>query len=411
VTALVGHELRAPLAAALLYVGIARRQARELSPSGDLVGTLAVVGDELKRLERLVSRVVELEASGRAVIRPQHVDLAAVVSRTVAEMLVIDDRTRPNVTFADPGPVVGWWDDMAVEEIVRNLMSNALRFGDGEPIHVGVERVKGGARILVQDHGPGIPASERRRIFKRGVRDLTPRRGGLGLGLWLVRELVRAHGGRVTVKDTPGGGATFTAALHERLPETVLPVPERDIAEESLPQAELAHPGPSSNRLIVFARELLRAQSFADVLAATWREVRAATGYQHVWFLVLDGENTDQLRLIDFSGQHRETALQMRVLNVRGDRFLEEVVASLGPVVIADARTDPRTNKQIVEQLSNRTLINIPLLLMDERLGVFGIGTFGNEACRAPTQRELDYLVAMAGQIAVASGRIRFLET
>jgi GAF domain-containing protein len=79
-------------------------------------------------------------------------------------------------------------------------------------------------------------------------------------------------------------------------------------------------------------------------------------------------------------------------------------------VVIADARTDARTNKQLVEQLRNRTLINIPLRLLDQRLGIFGIGTFGDEGCRAPSERELDYLVGMAAQIAVAAGRIRFLE-
>jgi two-component system cell cycle sensor histidine kinase/response regulator CckA len=79
-------------------------------------------------------------------------------------------------------------------------------------------------------------------------------------------------------------------------------------------------------------------------------------------------------------------------------------------VVIEDARTDPRTNKQIVELLQNRTLINIPLRLLDKPLGFFGLGTFGDEGCRLPSPAELDYLVGMATQLAVASGRIRFIE-
>jgi signal transduction histidine kinase len=78
-------------------------------------------------------------------------------------------------------------------------------------------------------------------------------------------------------------------------------------------------------------------------------------------------------------------------------------------VVIEDARIDPRTNKAIVEQLQNRTLINLPLRLLDRPFGVFGLGTFGDEGCRAPSAQELEYLVGMGGQIAVAAGRIRFV--
>jgi GAF domain-containing protein len=92
---------------------------------------------------------------------------------------------------------------------------------------------------------------------------------------------------------------------------------------------------------------------------------------------------------------------------VKGDKFLEEVVASDGPVIIEDARTDPRTDKHLVEQLQNRTIINIPLRLLDKPLGIFGIGTFADEGCRAPSPRELDHFVAIAGQIAVAIARIR----
>jgi GAF domain-containing protein len=116
--------------------------------------------------------------------------------------------------------------------------------------------------------------------------------------------------------------------------------------------------------------------------------------------------------LIDFAGERRDVAWKVApVLKVAGDRFLEELIASDVPVVIEDARTDPRTNKRIVAQLQNRTLINIPLRLFDKPLGIFGAGSFGDEGCRAPSQKELDYLSAIAIQIAVAVERLRFLET
>ena len=98
------------------------------------------------------------------------------------------------------------------------------------------------------------------------------------------------------------------------------------------------------------------------------------------------------------------------MFNVKGDKFLEHLVASDGPVVIEDARTDPRTDKRLVEQLQNRTLINVPLRLLDRPLGIFGIGTFGDDGCRAPSPRELDHFVAIAGQVAVALARIRLGE-
>ena len=166
--------------------------------------------------------------------------------------------------------------------------------------------------------------------------------------------------------------------------------------------------GFSVNRLLVFAKDLLGATTFGGLLAAAREEVRTVAGYEHVWFMVADRDEVDELRLIDFSGGRRDVVWATApILQVKGDKFLEELVASDGPVVIEDARTDPRTNKEIVEKLQNRTLINIPLRLLDKPFGLFGMGTFGDEGCRAPSQRELDYFVGMAGQIAVAAGRIR----
>ncbi|MES1165753.1 MAG: ATP-binding protein [Verrucomicrobiota bacterium] len=163
--------------------------------------------------------------------------------------------------------------------------------------------------------------------------------------------------------------------------------------------------------LLDFARHLLPTNSFGELLAVARDAVIASVGYRHVWLMVADQDDADELRLIDFSGDRRQIAWEVApTLRVRGDKFLEQVVASDGPLVIEDARTDPRTNKQLVEQLQNRTIINIPLRLLDRAFGVFGIGTFGDEGCRAPTEAELNHLVAMAGQIAVAAARMRFVE-
>jgi signal transduction histidine kinase len=167
----------------------------------------------------------------------------------------------------------------------------------------------------------------------------------------------------------------------------------------------------TASRLLAFARELQRASTFHELLDVTRAEAKAACGYEQVWLFVSDDADVKEVRLIDYAGSQRERAWEIApVLKVEGDRLMEEIVTSDEPVVVEDARTDPRTNKAIVEQLQNRTIINIPLRLLDKPFGAFGMGTFGDEGVRAPTRAQLDHMVGMAAQVSVAASRIRFLE-
>lgn len=168
----------------------------------------------------------------------------------------------------------------------------------------------------------------------------------------------------------------------------------------------------SSTRLLAFARELQRATTFPQLLEAIRVEVQAAIGYTHAWMFVADREGANEMRLLDFAGTQHDAAWQEApVLKIAGDAMLEEIMRADAPVVVADARTDPRTDKAIVERLGNRTIVNVPLRLLDTPFGAFGTGTFGDEeGIRPPTSAQLDYLVGMASQLAVAAGRIRFLE-
>ena len=168
----------------------------------------------------------------------------------------------------------------------------------------------------------------------------------------------------------------------------------------------------NATRLLDFARELQRADTFADALVATRDEIEAAMGYRHAWFFVAETENAEEWRLVDAAGAKRGALWNdFAALRIHGDVMLEEIAASREPVVVLDARTDARTDKAIVEQLGNRTIINIPLRLLDRPFGALGTGTFGDEeGCRLPTAEQLEHLVAMASQLAVASGRIRLQE-
>jgi PAS domain S-box-containing protein len=171
---------------------------------------------------------------------------------------------------------------------------------------------------------------------------------------------------------------------------------------------------PRFARLLAFARELQLASTFGDLLLLTREQIIKEVGYGHAWLMVSESEPATELRLIDYAGAKRGDAFRFApLLKIEGDSMLEEIVAGDQPVVVVDARTDPRTNKALVEALGNRTIINIPLRLLDKPFGIIGTGTFGDtesEGVRAPTADQLEYLVGMASQIAVAAGRIRLLE-
>lgn len=170
-------------------------------------------------------------------------------------------------------------------------------------------------------------------------------------------------------------------------------------------------PESLSPRLLGFARELLRARDFRELLDATQAEANEALGYPHAWLFVGDKEDPDELHIVDFSGTSRDMVWELvPTLRVAGDPMLEEIVRGNKVVVVVDARVDPRTNKQIVASLGNRTIINVPLRLVDKPIGAMGVGTFGEEGCRAPTPAQLEHLVGMASQLAVAAGRIRFAQ-
>ena len=167
----------------------------------------------------------------------------------------------------------------------------------------------------------------------------------------------------------------------------------------------------AGSRLLAFARELQRASTFRDLLETTRAESIALAGYAQVWLFISDTDEVKEGRLIDYAGSQRDAVWEVApVLKVEGDPLLEQIVKSDEPIVVEDARTDPRTNKAIVEALGNRTIVNIPLRLVDKPFGAFGLGTFGDEGCRPPTPEQLDHLVGMAGQLSVAVSRIRLLD-
>jgi signal transduction histidine kinase len=226
---IASHELKTPLTSLRLKVdGILRAAAKpERGPldSAKLSARLAGVGKQLGRLTELVDALLDVSraAAGRLELTLDEVDLAVVV-REVAERFK-DDLATAGCTLsivlpAAPGapgqasPVVGRWDRLRVDEIVTNFLSNAIKYGAGKPIEIRVAASETEAVVEVEDRGIGIALHDQPRLFERFARVASPDHyGGFGLGLWIVKILVEAMGGRVGVRSAVGVGSVFSVAL------------------------------------------------------------------------------------------------------------------------------------------------------------------------------------------------------
>jgi signal transduction histidine kinase/ActR/RegA family two-component response regulator len=166
--------------------------------------------------------------------------------------------------------------------------------------------------------------------------------------------------------------------------------------------------GTNQTRLLQFARELQRAVNFSQMLEIVRDAVESLVGYRHAWLAMVE-PNLTHVRILAFVGVGTSWDDAV-VIPIAGDAMIAEILKAAAPVVVEDARTDPRTNKQMVEVLGNRTIINVPLSLVDVTLGMMGAGTMGDEGVRPPTPEDLEVLMAMAAQVSVAAGRLRWQE-
>lgn len=142
------------------------------------------------------------------------------------------------------------------------------------------------------------------------------------------------------------------------------------------------------------------------MIVALSEEVHDAIGYPSTWVSVMVPDRVT-IKVLTVQGT---TAGDLwddaEEIPIAGDAFLEEVIETRKALVIDDAQSDPRVNREIVEQLGNRTIVTVPMMLIDEPLGSLGTGTFGDEGVRVPTEDELTYLHELANHIALASARI-----
>lgn len=204
---LASHELRTPLTSLKLIV---QSMAAGLRHDERVVESM---DRQVRRLERLVAMLIDVTSldAGRALVR-ETFDLAPV-TREVTEELGAVVRADSTLSLHATEAVRGHWDRALVEQLVAQVVSNAIKFGAGRPIDVTVEGTDRDARVIVRDRGKGISAADREQIFERFHRGVSwTHHGGLGLGLYLALRIARMHGGDLLHSDT-GDGTTFTIVL------------------------------------------------------------------------------------------------------------------------------------------------------------------------------------------------------
>jgi signal transduction histidine kinase len=213
----VAHELRSPLTSVKGFTATLLAKWDRFNDDQKRL-MLETVNADADRVTRLITELLDIARidSGRLSVRRQVVDLGRVVQRHVDAMEAHgEDPARFQVVVVDGIPEM-WVDADKLDQVLANLLENALRHGAGT-VTIEVEPAGDGASVTVTDEGEGIADEQRDRVFTRFWR--SGRRGGTGLGLYIVRGLVEAHGGHIEVGCGPGGGARFRFVLPAARPD------------------------------------------------------------------------------------------------------------------------------------------------------------------------------------------------
>jgi two-component system CheB/CheR fusion protein len=217
---IASHELKTPLTSLKLQVQIKKRRLQAGDDSAFSREKLQKQFDsdeqQISRIARLVDDMLDITRinAGKLAIRPEPIFLDEVVRDVAARFHEQLRQAGSELELDLPGSVHGHWDRFRIEQVVTNLISNAIKYGAGKPILVKVESDEQCATLIVQDQGMGIAKADQARIFERFERAVSLNEvTGLGLGLYIVKEILEAHGGSIRVESELSKGSRFIVTL------------------------------------------------------------------------------------------------------------------------------------------------------------------------------------------------------
>jgi PAS domain S-box-containing protein len=218
---IASHELKTPLTSLKMHLELIDHYLSRGQIQGNLSNTLGKVlstaNGEIERFSKLIQVLLDASraGAGKLVLFREPTNISNLVENTLSRFQKELEAVGCSLVKIIHHGIEGFWDKIRIEQIVANLISNAMKFGAGKPIEVKLWKDQSGQVLLsVKDHGIGISKENQNKIFQRFERAVSDRSySGLGLGLYITYELVRAHQGTITVESTLGKGATFTVRL------------------------------------------------------------------------------------------------------------------------------------------------------------------------------------------------------
>lgn len=217
---IASHELKTPLTSLKLQTQIRLREIKKGNMARFSAERLPqlIADDErqINRLTRLVDDMLDISRiqSGKLSLSPEDFDLNDMVKETLSRFSPQIEASRSKVSFAEGGPARGRWDRFRIEQVFVNLLTNALKYGNGSPIEIRVSDESPHATLSVSDRGIGIKTEDLGRIFGQFERAVSANSvSGLGLGLYISKMIVEAHRGHISVQSEEGKGSTFTIGL------------------------------------------------------------------------------------------------------------------------------------------------------------------------------------------------------
>jgi signal transduction histidine kinase len=214
------HELRTPMTSLSWTLqtlqGHANAPGTPAAPPANAQQLVDLAWRQAHRMNRLIRELLEVSRiqAGPLALERKPVDLAALVGDALRRCELDLVRAECRVSVRGEGQALGLWDPARLDQVIENLLSNAMKFGAGKPIEVVITQRDRSARLAIKDLGIGIAPTQRERIFERFGRAVSEEHyGGLGLGLYICQRIVQAHGGTIAVESAPGAGATFTVEL------------------------------------------------------------------------------------------------------------------------------------------------------------------------------------------------------
>jgi signal transduction histidine kinase len=208
---LASHELRTPLTALRLNLSIAQQLAQDKDPVAGANFLLKSSDRQVLRLERLIEAMMDITMfdSGHLQLIKKPCNLKPILMELIAQM------NHPSLKIeCSEQDLHGNWDQTRLEQIISNVVGNAVKYGEGKDIQIKMGQEGKYIWFSVKDHGPGIAKEEQQKIFERFHRsNMSINVQGLGLGLYLTKQLVEIHGGEIILQSTPGAGSLFTVKL------------------------------------------------------------------------------------------------------------------------------------------------------------------------------------------------------